>query len=266
MAYILNTKRGQVLMCAYIFFICTLLFEGCFHIPIQGTRSINLTIRDIAYDFNKEKGFTIYILEHEQYNPYLVLTDDYNGNCLLLRKYLLNDMLPYNEQNDAPSYYRESKIDHFLNNEFFNSFSEKTQSIITLSEIDITDIDSIGIVGTDIIRIQRKVFLLSYTETTQEESLVNAIEGNPLTIFIENSDLINAATSDNIAGSWWLRTPNTAYYNAVYAISPDGYVGVCRVGGSEIEEGNGVRPAFCVPCSSAIRLDNINGEEIYVLQ
>lgn len=41
-------------------------------------------LEDIAYDVNESYGYTVYLKENDEYVPYLVLTNNYNGNCLLL--------------------------------------------------------------------------------------------------------------------------------------------------------------------------------------
>ena len=225
----------------------------------------NLTINDIAYDVNEKLGYTIYLSENESLIPYLVLSNDYDGHVLLVRKHLLDEMKPFNSQSPVPSYYGDSQIDSFLNDVFINSLAVSTKEIIVDSNVIITDIESIGGVGTDTHNIPRKIFLLSYTEAAQEESLVNAVEGTPLKYFKDDIDAVRATTSIGEYKSWWLRTPNTAYFNTVYGISTDGYVGVCSVGGTEGTYDNGVRPAFCLPKDTVIHQGNVNGEVVYML-
>ena len=243
-----------------------LLFGGCDQMSLNTDIERILTINDISYDVNKELGYTVYISENEQYNSYLVLTSDYYGNVLLLRKHLLDEAMPYNGQTSVPSYYENSEIDRFLNNEFFHTLSNAVGDKIVESTVMITDVESIGCVGTDTLSIQRKIFLLSYTETAQEKSLVNAIEGTAIKYFSDDIDAFISTTSSGEYDSWWLRTPNTAYFNTVYGISPDGYVGVCSVGGTEGAYCNGVRPAFCLPQNTVIQQSNINGEDVYLIQ
>ena len=48
-------------------------------------------LEDIAYDVNPSGEYTVYLEENGIYKPYLVLTNNYNGNCLLLRKHVLNE-------------------------------------------------------------------------------------------------------------------------------------------------------------------------------
>ena len=246
--------------------LCLLLLGGCSQMSLHTDKERNLTINDIAYDVNKNLGYTIYLSENEILIPYLVLTNDYDGNVLLVRKHLLDEPKPYNSQSHVPSYYGESQIDSFLNDVFFNSLDNSIKEKIINSAVIITDIESIGFVGTDTCSIQRKIFLLSYTETAQEESSVNAVEGTPLRFFKDNIDAVRSTSSSGEYKSWWLRTPNTAYINTVYGISPDGYVGVCSVGGAEGTYDNGVRPAFCLPKGTVIHQGYVNGKEVYIIQ
>ena len=256
----------HISLLAFQIAISILFIGGCSPVASQEGIDGDLTIRDLAYDVNKSLGYTVYLLENEQYVPYLVLTDNYGGNCLLLRKHLLDDIKPFSKQSDVPSYYESSEIDSFLNSAFISSLSSNLSTLIVVSDVVITDILSIGSVGTDTFRIQRKVFLLSYTETAQEESLSNAVEGSPLKYFADDIDAVIAQTSVGQTASWWLRTPNTAYFNTVYGISPEGYVGVCSVGGTEGTYENGVRPAFCLPEDTVIYQGKINAEEVYMIK
>ena len=104
--------------------LCLLLLGGCKQMSLQTDKERNLTIKNIAYDVNKKLGYTIYLRENEQYVPYLVLTNDYGGNVLLLRKHLLDETETYNGQTATPSYYEDSEIDKFLNNVFSETLSK----------------------------------------------------------------------------------------------------------------------------------------------
>ena len=246
--------------------LCLILIGGCNQVSMQTMKEHNLTVNDISYDKNKNLGYTVYLTENEVFIPYLVITNDYDGNALLIRKHLLDELKPYNGQSLVPSYYGESQIDIFLNDVYLNSLADSIKEKIIDSTVIITDIESIGRVGTDTCNIQRKIFLLSYTETAQEESLANAVEGNPLQYFKDDMDAVRTTSGSGEYMSWWLRTPNTAYFNTVYGISPEGYVGVCSVGGTEGIHDNGVRPAFCFPKDTAVHSDILNGEEVYIIQ
>ena len=73
-----------------------LLLSGC---GLKGTekstRAPPETLRDLAYDAGG--SVRVYLQESGSYVPYLVLTQDYGGNCLLLREYLLDEPRIYNE-------------------------------------------------------------------------------------------------------------------------------------------------------------------------
>lgn len=264
MAKVIYTNAKWILVIFSI--ICLLLLVSCKQIPLLSAKERSYTINDLAYDINKSLGYTVYLSENEQFVPYLVLTNNYDGNVLLLRKHLLDEMKPYNRLTDAPSYYKESEIDKFLNTEFYGILSDKVRDTIVNSTVIITDIESIGRAGTDTQNIQRNVFLLSYTETAQEESLVNAVEGSFLKYFKDDSNAVRAMTLSGEYQSWWLRTPNTAYFNTVYGISQDGYVGVSSVGGTEGIYDNGVRPAFCLPKDTVVYKGDVNGDEVFIIQ
>ena len=226
-----------------------------------------LTINDIAYNFFKSSGYTVYIQESLEYFPYLVITNDYNNNCLLLRENLLNEHKSYeNELHYIPSYYENSKIDLFLNNEFLSSLSSTIQDKITDSTITITDEETIRYGGKVTKNIQRKVFLLSYTEVVGGKSSMNIDEGKYLKYF-KHKHTRSATTSKGETSSWWLRTPDIAFYNVVYGVSPEGYIGYCSTttdvqGNSPI---NGVRPAFCLPRNTILYKDMINGKKCYFI-
>ena len=106
----------KVLSFSCIGLLVILIFSGC-HSRKEVTK-----ISDLAYDENKESGYTVYIQENSKYVPYLVLTNNYNGNTLLLRKDILDELRAYN---DYFAYYKDSIIDKYLNNEFYNLLGEK---------------------------------------------------------------------------------------------------------------------------------------------
>ena len=112
--------KNRKLLLLVLFLGVLLILPGCldYQDPTEPeTKPVN-TIADLAYGNNTVPN-RIYIVENEQYVPYLVLTDDYNGNCLLLREYLLDEPMQYNDPNIYYSgYYENSTIDQYLNNDF----------------------------------------------------------------------------------------------------------------------------------------------------
>lgn len=231
--------------------ICV-IFSSC-----KGAKWNKSEIGYLAYDVNKASGYTVYIKEQSQYQPYLVLTNDYNGNTLLLRERLLPQQVKIN---DYYSYYENSKMDKFLNDIFLNSLSEGMKNNIAASNIDITKEECLGIEGTGSKTIHRKVFLLSATEAgITKLSYINR-EGNTLGYFYDSERQI-ANDENNRPSSWFLRTPDTNYESATFSFGPH------AVFGSENSSNeNGVRPAFCVSSSSAVKISNtaIDGKSVYV--
>ena len=203
-----------------------------------------LVLRDLAFDRDGNGEYRIEIDENGTPETYLVLTDDYNGNCLLLREYLLDEPMPYHHAGLYCAYYEDSDIDHYLNGEFLERFSEEFQECIEESTIVITAKESLGHGGDVTTAIDRKVFFLSYTEVGYR-GRIYLEEGEPLSYFNSLSSRI-AYYKDGKAGGWWLRTPSTADHNAVSGISRRGGEGVSAVAGPVGPYKGGVRPAFCL--------------------
>ena len=94
------------------------------------------TISDLAYSEKCKIEPIIYIEEKTGFVPYIVLTNDYNGKTLLLRK----EILPENRRvSDYSAYYEESEIDNYLMGEFFDNLPIQTRCLIQDSEIEILD-------------------------------------------------------------------------------------------------------------------------------
>ena len=234
--------------CFFTAMLIILVFtNGCFSMKPT-------TIRDIAYNINKSHGYKVYIQEDDEYVPYLVLTDDYNGNCLLLREYMLDEPMRVNPNGRFSAYYENSEIDKYLNNEFLDKLSSEARNKIDDSEIIITAKESLGVCGTETKTIVRKIFLLSYAELGGKESSTNVAEGKQLNYFKSYESRI-AKFSSNEVDSWWLRTPNTWYDNVVCGVSIDGVIGIAGVGGPGNDNLNGIRPAFCLSPNTKIKKD-----------
>ncbi|MGI6606600.1 MAG: DUF6273 domain-containing protein [Peptococcia bacterium] len=237
----------------------TLVFSGCGLV-----RKINKPeeIRDIAYDVNKNHGYTVYLEENAKFVPYLVLTDDYNGNVLLLREHILNEVMIFNPNRGYNGYYENCVIDKFLNEEFMNSFTPEVQKQIIDSKIVITAKSSLGSCGKETTEINRKIFLLSHTELGLREHAGAAVEGKALKYFPNSMSRI-AYLETGIAASWWLRTSYTEFHTTAWAVAFDAVTG-----GHCVEHTSGVRPAFCIDGKTLIETsdDVIKGETVYVLK
>jgi hypothetical protein len=237
----------------------TLVFSGCGLV-----RKINKPeeIRDIAYDVNKNHGYTVYLEENAKFVPYLVLTDDYNGNVLLLRKHILNEVMIFNPNDRYNGYYENCVIDKFLNEEFMNSFTPEVQKQIIDSKIVITAKSSLGSCGKETTEINRKIFLLSYTELGLPKESIAAVEGKALKYFPNPTSRI-ARLETGIAAGWWLRTSYTEFDTSAWSVGFD-----ATMGSVSVEHTNGVRPAFCIDGKTLIETsdDVIKGETVYVLK
>lgn len=227
-------------------------------LPLVGcsTKTDPSTIGELAYDINKTHGYTTYVKENNQYVPYLVLTNDYNGNTLLLRKEALPQDCQFSKVNDNDNdYYAESNVDSYLNSEYYNTLSDSVKEIITTSKIQITkDYPDIS----EVEEIERKIFLLSCTEVNIDLSIVNT-EGIPLEYFAKKEHML-CQNGENYVG-WWLRSNYLPERSMVCCISDAGVIG-----GEGVQYSGGVRPAFCIPSSSTIIKKQISSDlEGYVL-
>lgn len=228
------------------------------------------TVSDLAYDNGKEVN-EIYVCENNKYVPYIVVTDDYNGNTLLLRREVLDKPLAFN---DYGSYYPGSQVDQYLNTTFLKTLTGMQNSILE-TEIPVTSKLSIGTCGTETETISRKVFLLSCSEADiHSENMTK--EGAALEYFKDKGkfilqDKLNekgipvscqlSAERCETEPSVWLRTPNTYYASCPYVIGADN-----RIGAANAYEKNGVRPAFTVPGNLAVTQskDIVDGKYVYV--
>ena len=248
--------KNKIFYVAFAIMLICLFLSSCMkNNPNNGEENLDkkeLTLRDIAYNRTKKPDYRIGIEENGRTVPYLVLTDEYNGECLLLREFLLDEPMKYNVAKEYSGYYENSEIDKYLNEEFINRFSLELRNNIVDSTIVITARASLDGGGKNTTFITRKVFLLSFTEMNRNMgSRTNLKEGEPLEYFAKDSNRI-AYYENGKAGSWWLRTPNAGYADVVCSVGIKGALGIGGINGPEGEYLNGVRPAFCLSCETKI--------------
>ena len=277
-------KKKKV-QCMLLFFIIAniILVMGCESVEKD---SENVTISDIAYDnqvssgiFSKigsgnnkieENDYIVYIEENDEFVPYLVLTSDYNGNTMLLRKYVLEEERPY-KTNGVVVYYEDSSIDKFLNNEYIKTLSNFIQDNIANTQVLVTKtfISDEGNLELKTYPIDRKAFSISYTELGLERILV-AKEGKSLEYFENKKSYSAYAYEGGEERTWYLRTPY--FGNSFDGVWVIGFDGTPTQGGvSTLSEGSAkssVRPAFCVNNSLLIEESEevIDGETVYVVK
>lgn len=192
-------------------------------------------LSDISYDKNKKCNNLVYLLENNKYIPFLVLSSNYNGNTLLLRQDTLEQQMPMNEYS---AYYENSYIDQYLNDTYLKSL-ENINTLIVNSKIDIVNEASLGVTGNNIKQIERKVFLLSYSEVIEQMDTNGVEEGKKIKFFKDQNR--RQAFCNNEKSSWWLRTPNTYYISCSYVVGSNN-----KIGCTNVYDYNGIRPAFCI--------------------
>ena len=257
----------------FIFFLSFVLifsFAGC---ELNKENASPQTIGDIAYDVNSKEDYRIYLQEGTEYVPYLVLTNNYNEEsvCLLLREFLLEENKEYNRRAENSAYYQDSNIDKYLNNEFYNSFSEKDKSLMINCSIEVTiprrenqKTEKNASLMTETINIRRKVFLLSYTEMGGGVHNQIPIEGVTLKYF-DNPKKKIAENEGEGASFWWLRTPNFVDKDCVSIVTENGVLSSINIYEKTGPHFEGVRPAIAVSPDVKITKEVVNNKEIYVM-
>ena len=234
-----------------------ILFTIVIFIFSMGHHNKNISVvSDLAYNSGNSEN-EVYVYENGGYVPYIVITDDYAGNTLLLRK----EALPQNYRiNSYDSYYPDSDLDRYLNSVFLSSL-EKVKSDIVETEIEVTAEDSIGVSGEETEKISRQIFILSGHEMCCSSENM-AMEGQPLSYF---KSISNRETLQNgKKASCWLRTPNTFYVSCLYVIGDND-----KIGFTNASDFNAVRPAFCISGSYPVKrisFESASGEKGYVLE
>ena len=175
-----------------------------------------VSVGKLSYDSSPD-SCTVYLPEGQAYVPFLVLSADYGGNALLLRRDVLPEARPFNNYGAA---YEDSAIDRFLNGEYLQRL-DAVKDLIRASEIVVTDADALGVSGTAVKTLTRNVFLLSCAETGFTEIVNAGTEGAALSYFDAPEHRI-AYGENGAAASWRLRTPDAYYASVVYGVGPDG--------------------------------------------
>ena len=117
----------------------------------------------------------IMIAEQGTDTPYLVISDDYDGHCLLMRREVLPERFCFREgeaiYHTGAACYPDSTVDRFLHEKYETRFSEPVRSALTESNVEVLTHDAVvygantehpEIEKTEYIR--RKCFLLSAAE------------------------------------------------------------------------------------------------------
>lgn len=252
-----------------LFITISMLLHGCSYNNHNINNSENTpneppqTVGDLSYDKRSAYGFRVYIEEGGELVPFLVLTSTYNDNlCLLLREHLLDECVGYNDTGWYGSYYAESKIDAYLQEEYYPLLSEAVRNMIKPAQIDITTKNAIDTHAKETEKIVRKVFLLSANELNEASVKTALYEGEPLEYF-KKVDNRKATFSSLEAGSWLLRTAALRDGNTIVGVADDGSVGIGGVNDITGEAASGVRPAFCISPDVEITSCDIDGQSAF---
>ena len=251
---------------AFLVSVCSLLCINNFTSCSEKVSKVGnpTTVGDISYDNDSSFGYRVYVLEETRYVPFLVLTNDYYGNCLLLRENLLDDLQEYNTPSEYGSYYQNSKIDEYLNDTYFSLISDEVKNQIVDTSIEITTKNAIDTRNKEVETISRKIFLLSANEVKAGLGYVALNEGIELKYFTNTKNRI-ARHENGEADTWMLRTPARNGSNNLIGVAYDGSVGIGGINGLDGVNTSSVRPAFCVPTDAKItqRKDVVEGQSVF---
>lgn len=243
-------KRRSIVLKLMVLLCCSILM-GCGNETPSKDNTEKETVRDLL-------GEEVYVLEAEEYVSYIVLSDDYKGNSLLLRKNVMDEAMRMNEYY---AYYEGCEMDQFLNDIFYEGLPEQTKEIIETTDVEVVAA-GYSYAGHKIKKIERKVFLLSSTELGYDLKYGAGKEGKVIAYFEQPNARI-AYTKEGNPSAWWIRSVDIIYDSCFYGIGPRG-----EVGSGNAFDMNGVRPAFCVSGDTPIRAntDLYEGKTVYVIE
>lgn len=238
----MNYKMKRIGLMIALF---TVMISGCQRKKEHAEERNYESICDLAYTGGAEDKPIIYLEENSGIHPYFVVTDNYQGYTLLLRK----EVLPQDRRiSEYGAYYEQSEMDIFLNGEFMDSLSEDIRTSIQEVSVEILKEECLNQIEDETVSIQRKVFLLSYAELGYDNNGHVGSEGMTLQFFKNYDNRRAYAEQSEKSVSWWLRSADSLYDSCVYAVGPDG-----EIGSTNAFDLNGVRPAFCVKGDLQIR-------------
>ena len=246
----------------------SMLLYGCS--SLDDTKTVNSkpveTVGELSCDKYSESGFKVYLEENGELIPFLVLTSSYNDNkCLVLREHLLDECVGYNDMGWYASYYAESKIDAYLQNDYYPLLSESVKNIIIPAQIDITTKNALDTHAKETEKIDRKVFLLSAQELNAASGKTALYEGEPLEYFKTVKNRI-ATFKTSQAGAWLLRTAALRDGSTIVGVADDGSVGIGGVNDISGNAASGVRPAFCISPDTEVTSGEINGQSCFCIR
>ncbi len=232
---------------------------GCIKVNIKPFMPADTS--DAAYigELPKKEDNIVYILESGEYVPYIAVTDDYQGQVLLLRKNVIGDLMRYtdnplgNMHGTVSGYYPGSATDVYMNTEFLSRFTEAMGNEMNMTQIKVASYDAIynGNFSMGYELIDRKIFSLAASEISDYGSSMYVNEGEFLKYFDDEERTI-AYKDDGAAEAYWLRSAYLWTDIQAWSVGADGEYGgaltVCEYS---------LRPAFTV--NPELEVSYING-------
>jgi hypothetical protein len=198
----------------------------------------------------------VYIDEDGRPEPYVVLDDGTKGTCLLLRRWLCDTPMPFNDNAPQAAYYPGSRVDDYLEGTFAKTIDPRVAALIRATDILVTTRDSLYTGRAAVETVDRRIFLLSYANVMGLSGTpMVATEGPRLDCF-DAQDRRVAHHESGETGTWWLRTAQTWYDTLVFTVDDQGVVGSAGIGGPNGEYANGVRPAFRLDATTTVTKRN----------
>jgi hypothetical protein len=222
------------------------------------------TLQGISYTKNPSSDYTVYIQENDVLTPYLALDDNYNGNVLLVRKFVFHELIAYNtstSQGSGSGYYPACNADIYLNTAFIGVLPASLQDKIIDSNINVATMDGVKSGGGDKTteNINRRIFLLSAMEMGIKSNL-NSAEGKTLAYYKSGKNSFIETYENGVAEAYWLRSAYHWDDIQAWSIGSDG-----KYGGSLVSFSYGIRPAFCLNRDTKIEKSTLDGKEIFIL-
>lgn len=208
---------------------------------------------------SSETDYTVMIKEDNDYVPYYVLTDNYNGtgNCLLLRKNLIEDNIPFCNEEHYSVYYNGCYVNYYLNNEYEKHFDSNFLGHIKYTDVIITGSEGVTAADHVLDTVKSKFFILSKKEVTGASSSISMAEGEQLDYFKELENIPACKISNQSQSeSWWLRTVCLSDESVINAVGDNGAVGIVGMYGPNGPYLKSIRPAFCMDSDTKINVSD----------
>ena len=120
MKKVIKTQKKEIFLMQILLVLVAAAFLGLIGYKwFMGKDTISSTVYN---KFKEKDDYRVYVKEDGKYVPFLVIANEYvPGSTLLLRESVLSELRRVNEYN---SYYKDSEIDRFLNDQYYSILKE----------------------------------------------------------------------------------------------------------------------------------------------